>query len=124
MHQIIFNSVSSAEMSELPKPLQLEILSEFHALSPEFMDEHPEKFGKVQRGKRTLHRFRAKDYRIYFEKNDKGLLIHRVLNKNTLTDFLYRSHLDRNIEDQKLAENPKFWEMIDAPSQQEKEKAD
>lgn len=112
MFEIIFKPVSSAEMSALPKMLQLEILSEFNVLTPDFLEKNPDRFGVVKKGARSLFRYRAKDYRIYFEKTDKGLLIHRVLNKNTLQDFLFRSKLSKET-DEAWEENPKFWELID-----------
>lgn len=115
MVQIIFTPVSSAEMSALPKLLQLEILSEFNVLTPNFVQDHPEKFGVIRQGERELYRYRAKDWRIYFEKNERGLIIQRVLHKNTLKDFLFRSALPV-AEDEALQQNPNFWKMIDAPT--------
>ena len=41
------------------------------------------------------------------------LLVHRILNRNTLKDFLFRSSLPTG-EDEALQENPKFWELIEA----------
>jgi hypothetical protein len=38
-------------------------------------------------------------------------VIHRVLHKNSLKDFAFRSQLPLS-EDELLAENPKFWELI------------
>jgi len=101
-------------MSALPKLLQLEILSEFNVLTPDFLGENPEKFGVIRQEERTLYRYRAKDWRIYFEKTEEGLTIHRVLHKNTLKDFLFRSALPV-AEDEALQANPTFWKMIDAP---------
>ena len=113
MFQIVFKPVSSREMSALPKELQLEILSEFKVLTPDFLKKNPDKFGMVKQDKRVLYRYRAKDYRIYFEKTDDGILVCRVLNKNTLKDFFFRSQLPMS-EDEDLQRNPKFWEMIDS----------
>jgi mRNA-degrading endonuclease RelE of RelBE toxin-antitoxin system len=113
MFQVIFNKLSAAEMAALPKELQLDLLSEFHFL-PEDLD-HLDKdrgFGKVARDGRTLHRYRAKDYRIYFEHHADGILIHRVLHKNTIRDFLFRSSLPLDDEDDGIAENKRFWELI------------
>ena len=114
MFQIIFTPVSSAEMSALPKALQLEILSEFQVLTPNFVKENPDKFGVIKQEGRVLYRYRTKEYRLYFEKNEKGLLIHRVLNKNSLKDFFYRSQLPVS-EDEELQSNPAFWALIDSP---------
>lgn len=114
MYQIIFNSISSAEMSALPKLLQLEILNEFQVFDPGFTKNSEEKFGIVQQGSRKVYRYRAKDYRIYFELTDEGLLVDRVVHKNTLKDFLYRSKIPLS-EDETLQKDPKFWALMDEP---------
>ena len=111
--QIIFNPTSAAELAALPKELQLHILGEFRGLPREVMSTDLEQFGQLQREGRTLHRFRLGDYRIYFERHDLGLVVHRILNRNTVKDFLFRSNL-RLGEDEALQENPKFWQLIEA----------
>jgi mRNA-degrading endonuclease RelE of RelBE toxin-antitoxin system len=111
--QIIFNPTSAAELSNMPKELQLSILGEFRGLPKEVMSTEMEKFGKMERDGHILHRFRIGDYRIYFEKHELGVVVHRILNRHTLKDFLYRSSLPV-AEDKVLQDNPKFWELIDA----------
>ena len=69
---MIFNAISAAEMAALPKELQLDLLAEFHLLPEDIDNLDASRFGKVQRGGRKLHRCRAKDYRIYFEKHPEG----------------------------------------------------
>ncbi len=65
MFQIIFNELSAAEISALPKKLQLELLAEFQIL-PEDLDQlDSERFGVIEREGKKLYRYRAKDYRIY-----------------------------------------------------------
>ncbi len=100
-------------MAALPKDLQLELLAEFQFLPSELENLDPNLFGSVRRDGRTLLRCRAKDYRIYFEKNDAGILVHRVLHKNTIRDFLYRSSLPMDEEDEQLAGAKGFWKLID-----------
>ena len=112
MFQVIFNKISAAEMAALPKDLQLELLSEFHFLPEESDPLDKEGFGQVTREGRTLHRYRARDYRIYFERHPEGLLIHRVLHKNTIRDFLFRSNLPLDDEDGGLAGTKDFWTLI------------
>ncbi len=112
MFQIIFNDLSAAEMATLPKLLQLEILGEFHVLPDDLENLDPKRFGKVTREGHTLYRYRAGDYRIYFEAHEQGLLIRRVLSKNTIRDFLFRTSLPM-AEDEQLAGNHAFWELID-----------
>lgn len=99
-------------MAALPKELQLELLSEFHFLPEDLGSLAAEGFGRVTRGGRTLHRYRVKDYRIYFERHEEGLLIHRVLHKNTIRDFLFRSNLPLDDEDGGLADTKDFWKLI------------
>ena len=96
----------------MPKDLQLDILGEFRGLPQEVMSTDLERFGKLERTGRTMHRFRLGDYRIYFERHELGVLVHRILSKNTLKDFLFRSSLPTG-EDEALQENPKFWELIE-----------
>ncbi len=73
MFQVIFNELSAAEISALPKSLQLELLSEFHVI-PEDLDHlDQKKFGVIEReGEEAVVRYRAKDYRIYFDKRPEG----------------------------------------------------
>jgi mRNA-degrading endonuclease RelE of RelBE toxin-antitoxin system len=111
--QIIFNPTSSAELARMPKELQLQILGEFRGLPQEVLGTDFEKFGKLERRGRILHRFRLGDYRVYFERHDLGVVVHRILSRNSLKDFLYRSSLPTG-EDEALQDNPKFWELIES----------
>lgn len=97
----------------MPRELQLQILGEFRGLPQQLQGTEGEGFGKLERAGKTLYRFRLGDYRVYFERHDLGLIVHRVLSKNTLKDFLFRSSLSGG-EDEALQENPKFWELIEA----------
>ena len=111
--QIIFTPISAAEVARLPKEIQLQILGEFRGLPQQVIGTELDDFGKLERGGRILHRFRIGDFRIYFERHELGVLVHRILNRNTLKDFLYRSGLKVD-EDEALEQNPKFWEMIES----------
>ena len=97
----------------MPKELQLQILGEFRGLPKQVVATELTEFGKLERGGRTLHRFRVGDYRVYFERHELGLVVHRILRRHTLKDFLFRSSLPIK-EDEALQENPKFWELIEA----------
>lgn len=111
--QIIFNPTSAAELAKMPKELQLSILGEFRGLPQEVMSTDLERFGKLERAGKTMHRFRLGDYRIYFERHELGLVVHRILSRNSLKDFLFRSSLPVG-EDEALQQNPKFWELIES----------
>jgi mRNA-degrading endonuclease RelE of RelBE toxin-antitoxin system len=110
--QIIFNELSAAELSALPKSLQLELLAEFQILPEDLNKLDAQRFGLIERKGKKLYRYRAKDYRIYFEKRSEGITIHRVLHKNTLRDFLFRSKLPVS-EDQQLGKTREFWKLIE-----------
>jgi mRNA-degrading endonuclease RelE of RelBE toxin-antitoxin system len=96
----------------MPKDLQLQILGEFRGLPHQVMSTELNEFGKLESGGRTLHRFRLGDYRVYFERHELGLLVHRILSRHTLKDFWFRSGLASQ-EDEALQENPKFWELME-----------
>lgn len=112
MLQIIFRNVSARELAALPRSVQLELLDAFRLLPRDF--EHAgEKFGQLSRGGKKIYRYRVKDYRIYFQREDDIVNVLCILHKNTLKDFFYRSKLPIS-EDQLLQENPKFWQLLEA----------
>ena len=110
--QIIFTPTSAAELARMPKDLQLQILGDFRGLPHQVMSTELNEFGKLESGGRTLHRFRLGDYRVYFERHELGLLVHRILTRHSLKDFWFRSGLASQ-EDEALQENPKFWELME-----------
>jgi mRNA-degrading endonuclease RelE of RelBE toxin-antitoxin system len=112
MFQIVFNALSAAELSALPKSLQLDLLAEFHILPEDLDNLDAKRFGVIEREGKKLYRYRAKDYRIYFEKTEEGITVHRVLHKNTVRDFLFRSKLPTS-EDAQLGKTREFWNLID-----------
>ncbi len=114
MFQIVFNELSAAEMSALPKELQLDLLAEFQVM-PEDLEGSldDDRFGAIERDGKQLFRYRAKDYRIYFEKAAEGIVVHRVLHKNTIRDFLFRAKLPMPAEDAELAKQKGFWKLIE-----------
>ena len=112
MFQIIFNELSAAELSALPKSLQLELLAEFQILPEDLNRLDAKRFGVIEREGKKLYRYRAKDYRIYFAKTDEGIKVHRVLHKNTFRDFLFRSKLPLS-EDAQLGQTREFWKLIE-----------
>src|ERR1017187_7445553 len=116
--QIIFTPVAAAELARMPKELQLQILGDFRGLPQQGRGTELDEFGKLEQGSRTLHRFRVGDYRVYFERHDLGVLVHRILSRHTLKDFFFRSGIKVG-EDQALQENPKFWELIEAAKSSE-----
>ncbi|HWB03535.1 MAG TPA: hypothetical protein VG796_10965 [Verrucomicrobiales bacterium] len=114
MFQIIFNELSAAEISRLDTVLQLELLTEFKVTADDLQKVDGERFGKLERDGKTLYRYRAKGYRIYFEVVDNGVRVHRVLHKNSLEDFLFRNNSKvAGHEDEILAKSKSFWKLIE-----------
>jgi len=111
--QIIFNPISARELSKMPKELQLDILGHFRGFPQDVRSKDLDRFGKLERKGKQLYRYRLGDYRVYFERSELGIIIHRILSKNTLKDFLFRSSLPTG-EDQALQDNPKFWELMES----------
>jgi mRNA-degrading endonuclease RelE of RelBE toxin-antitoxin system len=122
MYQIVFNEISAAELARIPRELQLELLAEFQFL-PDDLDQLDSKaFGAIEREGKRLYRYRASDYRIYFERSPEGILVHRVLHKNTIRDFLFRSKLPM-AEDEQLQEHAGFWKLIEEGEKGRKDKS-
>ena len=107
--QIIFNPTSAAELAAMPKDLQLEILGEFKGEAA----GQQEGFAELAKGHKSLNRYRLGNYRIYFEPHKLGVVVHRILSRNTVKDFFFRNVRMTKDEDALLAENPDFWRMID-----------
>jgi mRNA-degrading endonuclease RelE of RelBE toxin-antitoxin system len=110
--QIVFNEISAAELSKLGTLEQLELLEEFKVSEADLVNFDGERFGQIARDGRVLHRFRAKDYRFYFEIKEGSVIVHRVLHKGTFSDFKFRSNLPL-AEDEALANSKHFWKLID-----------
>jgi mRNA-degrading endonuclease RelE of RelBE toxin-antitoxin system len=111
--QIVFNRISAAELSKLDTLAQLELLDQFKVDADTLENlAGQQRFGKIERSGRTLYRYRARDYRIYFEVVDGNVVVHRVLHKNTLDDFRYRSKLPLS-EDEAVGKSKVFWNLIE-----------
>jgi mRNA-degrading endonuclease RelE of RelBE toxin-antitoxin system len=111
--QIVFTPTAAAELGRMPRELQLQILGDFRGLPQQVLGTELDEFGKLERAGHVLHRFRVGDYRVYFERHELGVLVHRIMSRHTLKDFLFRMRLKTG-EDEALQENPKFWELIES----------
>lgn len=112
MLQIVFNEISAAELSALGTLEQLELLEEFKVTRDDLQKLNGERFGRIERDGLVLYRFRAQEYRFYFEVKDELVIVHRVLHKGTFSDFLFRSKMPL-AEDEALAGSKHFWKLID-----------
>ena len=112
MLQIVFNEISAAEISRLDTLEQLDLIDSFRVSETDLDNLDGERFGKIMRDGKVLYRFRAKDYRIYFEVKEGSVVVHRLLHKGTFSDFLFRSKMPL-AEDEALAQSKHFWKLID-----------
>lgn len=110
--QIVFNEISAGEISRLDTLAQLELLDAFKVSQETLQNMDGEKFGKIERGGTSLYRFRAGEYRVYFEVLDENVIVHRVLHKNTFSDLLFRTKLPVG-EDEELGKSKHFWKLIE-----------
>lgn len=110
--QIVFNEISAAELSALDTLEQLELIEEFKVSREDLENLNGDRFGRIERDGRVLYRFRAKEYRFYFEVKDDHVIVHRVLHKGTFSDFMFRSKMPM-AEDEALANSKHFWKLID-----------
>ena len=110
--QIVFNEISAAELSSLGTLEQLELIDQFKVGREDLENLGGEKFGKIERDGRVLYRFRAQEYRFYFEVKENSVIVHRVLHRGTFSDFMFRSKLTL-AEDEALAGSKHFWKLID-----------
>jgi mRNA-degrading endonuclease RelE of RelBE toxin-antitoxin system len=110
--QIVFNEISAAEISKLGTLEQLELIDEFKVSEQDMDKLGDDRFGRIERDGKQLYRFRAQDYRFYFEVADGVVVVQRVLHKGTFSDFLFRSRMPLS-EDEALAQSRHFWKLID-----------
>lgn len=113
MFQIVFNTISAAELSKFDTLAQLDLLDQFKVTQEVLSEGSDERFDKIERDGVNLYRFRSDDYRVYFEVEDEKVVVHRVLNKGTFSDFLYRSGLPMSPEDSELYQSKHFWNLIE-----------
>ncbi|MCC7519715.1 MAG: hypothetical protein IT578_11090 [Verrucomicrobiae bacterium] len=112
MNQIVLSDRAAADLAQLDKFEQLQIVGEFSRLRREEIRAGRGGIGEILKGSRTLYRERFKDYRIYFEKKDEQLVVHHIVPGNTLRDFFVRSNLDVQ-NDEEFEESAKFWKFIE-----------
>lgn len=112
MHQIVFNEISASEVSAIPTVKQLELVSGFQ-VDESCLNGTNSKFGVIERKGRKIYRYRSEEYRIYFTVEDDTVVVQRVLHADSLKDFLFRSGMGADSEDQRLGESRSFWRLID-----------
>ena len=73
------------------------------------------RFGKMEKDGKTLYRYVAKDYRIYFEVIDGKVVVHRVLHANSLNDFLFRTNISPTAGEDEILSQSKHCLLYTSP---------
>ncbi len=121
MFQLNFSEQSMSELNKLDIFAQLRLVNQISHITKEQLDNPDNDIGKFQRGSQIFYRFRADDFRIYFEKQGNILFCHYILHKNTLTDFIFRVKLPVS-EEQMVEQHESFWKYLDSLKRQKRTK--
>ena len=113
MFQLNFSEQSIGELNKLDIFAQLRLVNQISRLTAEQLTESNDEIGHFHRGSKIFYRFRADDFRIYFEKQGEILFCHYILHRNTLTDFLFRFKLPVS-EEQMVEQHESFWKYLDS----------
>lgn len=113
MHQVTFSEQSIIELNKLAPEEQMYLIETLSAVNPNEMDKKYIDYGKFHRDGKTFYRLRPKDYRIYFEIKDSGIVFcHYILPQHTFSDFLFRFKLPIT-EVQMIEQNQSFWKYLE-----------
>jgi len=114
MFQLNFSEQSIGELNKLDIFAQLRLVNQISNLTTEQLLDPNAEIGRFHRGSKIFYRFRADDFRIYFERQgDNILFCHYILHRNTLTDFIFRVKLPVS-EEQMVEQHESFWKYLDS----------
>jgi mRNA-degrading endonuclease RelE of RelBE toxin-antitoxin system len=114
MFQLNFSEQSIGELNKLDIFAQLRLVNKISNLTTEQLLNPGGDIGRFQRESRTYYRFRADDFRIYFERQgDMILYCHYILHRNTLTDMVFRLKLPVS-EEQMVEQHESFWKYLES----------
>lgn len=113
MFQVTFSDQSMEAFNRLEMDDRLRLLEKIGSLTPEMLAHPREPLGRFRRGKTTFYRYRAGEFRCYFEIRGDTLFSHYILDGNTFTDFLFRSKLP--VSEAQIAEKQQsFWKYLES----------
>lgn len=113
MLQVNFTNRAMIELNKLGKLEQMEIVDALAGVTPKRLLEEASEFGRFDRDGRTLYRLRIDDWRVYFAAEGDTLLVHYVLHRKTLGDFVIRFKLPVN-DEQAIEEHKSFRDYLDS----------
>lgn len=113
MYQVTFSEQAMQELKKLDQMTQLDVIDPISSLKPADLAHPREPLGQFRRGKKTLFRLRAGDFRFYFEQHGETLHVDYILHRNSLEDFLLRNKLPVS-EQQLVEQHSKFWKYLES----------
>jgi mRNA-degrading endonuclease RelE of RelBE toxin-antitoxin system len=114
MFEVNFSEQSMSVLNKLDAFQQMGIVERISLLTEEDLKPNNDSgVGTFVRKHKTYHRVRAKEYRIYFEHKDDQLWVEYILNKNSLTDFIFRCKLPIT-EEQMIEQHESFWRYLES----------
>ena len=113
MYQVTFSDQAMHELNKLDQLAQLDAIDPISTLKATDLANPREPLGHFHRGKKSLFRLRAGDFRFYFEVHGDSLEINYMLHRNSLEDFLLRNKLPVT-EQQLVEQHSKFWKYLES----------
>ena len=113
MYQVTFSDQAMHELNKLKQLAQLDAIDPISTLKATDLANPREPLGHFHRGKKSLFRLRAGDFRFYFEVHGDTLVINYMLHRNSLEDFLLRNKLPVS-EQQLVEQHSKFWKYLES----------
>ena len=113
MYQVTFSEQAMRELNKLDTLAQLDAIDPISSLKPAELAHPREPLGFFRRGKKSLYRLRAGDFRFYFEALGETLHVDYILHRNSLEDFLLRNKLPVS-EQQLIEQHSKFWKYLES----------
>ncbi len=110
--QVTFSDHSMRELNKLRVEDQLALVDKISNLSPAHLEKPDDNIGHFNRNGIIYYRVRAGEYRCYFEIKGDRLYSHFILNKNSLTDFIYRNKLPVT-EETMVEQHKSFWKYLE-----------
>ena len=113
MYQVNFSEQAMRELNKLDQLAQLDAIAPISNLKSSDLANPREPLGSFRRGQKSFFRLRAGDFRFYFEVQGESLLVHYILHRNSLEDFLLRNKLPVT-EQQLVEQHSKFWKYLES----------
>jgi len=111
-YQVTFSDHSMRELNKLSVEEQLALVDKISNLSPTQLEKPDDHIGRFNRDGVIYYRVRAGDFRCYFEVQGDQLYAHYILNRNSLTDFIYRNKLPVT-EETMVEQHKSFWRYLE-----------